>query len=399
MSPSTRWILPLCLASFLWAIGFGASAPLSSLWLEDLGVRDTLVGLNTGTYYLGIVLAAGLVPWLVGRWGYGCVLFAMVGSGLTAAFFPWCDNLPGWFALRGLNGVASALCLIPLEAFVNRQSSPDRRAQNFGCYAFCIALGMALGTSAAMAMHACYALTAFVLSGVAPLLGAAIILCWRPALLPTTPNRPIRASYPFFRNFLSFGSTWSQGFLEGGMVGLLPLYLLSNGISEITASWLLGSLMVGVIFAQLPVAWLADRLGHVRVLVACNVLTLLGLGLLMLEIGFAWLAICLFLVGACSGAFYPLGLALLGDRVPESAMARTNARYLAVNSLGSLAGPAIAGAAMDGFGRGALFVAGAAAVGVMFATGICLEFGLGTSRATPAERGAQTGVEASRVAA
>jgi MFS family permease len=55
-------------------------------------------------------------------------------------------------------------------------------------------------------------------------------------------------------------------------------------------------------------------------------------------------------------------LAVLGERVPPSAMGRANAWYLASNCAGSLMGPVLAGAAMDLFGRRALFAAAAVAV-------------------------------------
>jgi MFS family permease len=375
MTPRVRWIVPLCFVSFLWAFAFGASAPLASLWLQDKGIQDSLIGLNTGTYYLGIVVAASLVPRLLERWGKTCLVFGMIASGLTMAFFPWCDWLPGWFALRALNGVAGALSLVPLETFVNRESCDNRRARNFGCYAFCIALGMALGTLVGMAFYSSPPKTAFLASGLAPLLGAIVILAWQPTFSATTENGRRRASFSMLRNFLSFGSTWSQGFLEGGMIGLLPLYLLHVGLSDTTASCLMSGLMIGVILAQLPVAWLADRFGRVGILAACNVLAMLGLVGLLVQPGTLWLAIFLFVVGACSGAFYPLGLALLGDRIPSSALACANGRYLAINSLGSLVGPAVAGAAMDRFGRAALFTTGAAAVGAMFAAWLALEIG------------------------
>jgi MFS family permease len=254
MAPSGRWLIPLCLAAFLWAVGFGASAPLASLWLQDAGAADTLIGLNTGAYYLGIVLAAGLVPRLLGRHGHWCLLAGMLVSGLSMAVFPWANWLPGLFFLRILNGVAAALSLVPLETFVNRQSAPQRRAQNFGYYAFSIALGMALGTFLGMGIYPAMPRMAFVLSGVIPVIGFAVILAWRPVFTATAPEHRRRARFSILRNFLSFGSTWSQGFLEGGMIGLLPLYLLSVGLSDSGASYLMAGLMVGVIIAQLPLA-------------------------------------------------------------------------------------------------------------------------------------------------
>lgn len=368
-----RWIVPLCLASLLWAFSFGVSAPLAALWMQDAGCSDTLIGLNTSTYYLGIALAAGLVPGLMRRWGPGCLVLGMTASALTAAAFPWGGGLPGWFAWRGLNGAAGALSLIPLETFVNHYSPPGRRGQTFGCYAFCIALGMALGTLGGLQAYAAVPRAAFVAGGCAALLGGAVVLAWRPRFPAAADEGPGRVPLAFARNFLSFGSAWSQGFLEGGMVGLLPIYLLSAGLSQAAVSWLMSGLMVGVILAQVPVGWLADRVGCTAALAGCNVVALAGIACLLHRAGVGWLLLWLFAVGACSGAFYPLGLARLGERVPPAGLARANAWFLAINCLGSLTGPAVTGAVMDRFGRGALFAAGGGAVGLVLAVWVALE--------------------------
>jgi MFS family permease len=367
MPPSVRWMTPLCAASVLWAFSFGVNAPLAALWMQEAGCGDTLVGLNTGVYYLGIALAAGVVPWLMRRFGSVALTAGMLASAVTAAVFPWGGGLAGWFALRGLNGAAAALSLIPLETIVNGRSEPRRRAQNFGCYAFCIALGMALGNLVALQLAPSAPRLAFLLGGAAALLGTAIVPAWRPTLPDQAQNNEGRTPLHVRRNLLAFGSGWSQGFLEGGMVGLLPIYLLSVGLSHGAVSWLMGGLMIGVILAQAPVAWLADRLGRTAVLAACNVVALLGVGCLLWTGGTLWLAFWLFVVGACSGAFYPLGLAVLGERTPPGGMSRAGAWFLGVNCLGSLTGPVVAGVVMEWLGRGALFVAGGAAVGLVLA--------------------------------
>jgi MFS family permease len=367
MARGPRWIAPVCLASLLWAFSFGLNAPLASLWMQDGGCNDTLKGLNTSAYYLGIAVAAGAVPWLMRRFGHRALLAGMIASGVTAAAFPWGDGLFGWFALRACNGVAGAVSLIPLETFVNRNSAPQRRAQTFGYYAFCVALGMALGTLVGLQLYPLAPRVAFLLGGAAALLGGAVVLAWRPAFPADSEEGEGRTPLEFGRNILSFGSAWSQGFLEGGMVALLPIYLLSTGFSEGAVSWLMSGLMVGVILAQVPVAWLADRLGRLAVLAGCNTVALGGIACLMVPAGTAWLALWLFAVGACSGAFYPLGLALLGERLPAAGLARANAWFLAINCAGSVTGPAVAGHVMDRFGRGAMFLAGGGAVGLVLA--------------------------------
>src|SRR5919204_630635 len=79
-----------------------------------------------------------------------------------------------------------------------------------------------------------------------------------------------------------------------------------------------------------------------------------GLGAPLASLRLPWIASWLFVVGACCAALYPLGLALLGERVPASGMARANAWYLACNCAGSLSGPVLIGLAIDALGQRAL---------------------------------------------
>jgi MFS family permease len=359
---SARQLAALCVASVGWAFGFGLGAPLASLWLQDAGASDTVIGLNTGVYYLGLAVASGAVPALMRRWGRGCPLVGVVASGFAVACFPWTQSLGAWFVIRLGNGLAAAISLIPIETFVNRHSPPAQRARNFGFYAVAVACGWALGNFVGLQMYAGAPRLAFGLGGLASVLAAGAVLAVTP--WPAEPPREprARASLGLGRNFLSFGSAWSQGFLEGGMVALLPVYLLFIGLSEGRVGCLTSGIMVGVILFQVPVAWLADHLGRTRVLVLCYAAAAAGLAALPFCGAWAWLAVCLFLVGACSGAFYPLGLAILGERLPAARLARANAWYMAINCCGSLTGPVLTGVAMDRWGKPAMFPVGEAAV-------------------------------------
>ncbi len=359
---SPRSLAFLCLASFGWAFSFGLGAPLASLWLRDAGASDTVIGLNTGVYYGGIALAAAAVPWLMRRYGRGCVVMGMAASGVTVALFPWGGSFAWWFLLRLLNGFAGALSLIPVETQVNHLAPPEQRSRDFGLYALSIALGMATGTLTGLQMYADAARLAFLLGGVMAVLAAVVVLFRLPMPQPSEEEKKEKTPLEFVRNFLGFGSAWAQGYLEGGMVALLPVYLLAVGLDEAGASWLMSGIMVGVIAFQVPVAWLADRFGRTTVLVGCYGTTLAALGVLPFSQGIVPLAAFLFLAGACSGAFYPLGLALIGERTPATGLARANAWYLAINCLGSLVGPVATGLAMDWLGRDAMFLAGGVAV-------------------------------------
>jgi len=356
------WLPALCAAALFWSFSFGAGSTLASIWLKEAQFGDTIIGLNTGVYYLGIALATLLVPWLMRRWGRGTLVVGMVASGLTVALFPWGGSLGGWFVLRILNGFAGALSLVPLETMVNRVSEPGQRSRNFGYYAFCVALGIALGIALGAQSYAVSPRAAFLLGGCAALVAGIVVHRWLP--WHYMEEEPVDRSMPIGlgRNFLSYGSAWSQGYLEGGMIGLLQVYLLAIGLSEVGAGWLMGVIMIGVIAFQVPVAWLADRLGRTFVLVCCYIVTVGCLAVLNAGVGLVMLTICLFFTGACSSAFYPLGLSILGERTLARGLARTSAWFLGINCIGSLIGPVAAGGAMDLFGKNAIFASGEAAV-------------------------------------
>jgi MFS family permease len=359
---SVRTLLPLCLASVFWAFSFGSGAQLASLWLKDAGYSATTIGLNTSLYYGGIALAAGLVPYLMRRWGHACPIVGMFATGVTVALFPWGGGLVGWHLLRLLNGFAAAMSLIPVESLVNHSAAPEQRSRDFGFYAFSIALGMALGIFLGMELYATTPWLGFLQGGLFGIAAAVVVDGWLPPSEVPPEEHHGRTPLEFRRNFLSFGSAWSQGFLEGGMMALLALYLISVGLSEEAAGGLMGGIMVGVIVFQVPLAWLADRLGRAPVLVGCYVVAAVGLTMVPFCSGTVALAFWLFLVGACSGAFYPMGLAILGDHLPPRSIPRASAWYLAINCLGSLVGPFCTGALIDAYGQRAMFVAGEVAV-------------------------------------
>jgi MFS family permease len=370
---SGRTLLPLCLASVCWAFSFGAGAQLASLWLKDAGCTATTIGLNTSLYYGGIALAAGLVPRLMRRWGHGCLVVGMLASGITVALFPWAGGLFGWHLFRLLNGFAAAMSLIPVESLVNHNAAPEQRARDFGFYAFSIALGMALGIFLGMEMYTTSPWLGFLQGGLMAVAAAVVVDGWLPASQVPPEEAHGRTPLEFRRNFLSFGSAWSQGFLEGGMMALLAIYLIAAGLSEQATGGLMGGIMVGVIVFQVPLAWLADRLGRAPVLVGCYVVAALGLTVVPFCSTTPALAFWLFLVGACSGAFYPMGLAILGERLPPRSIPRASAWYLAINCVGSLIGPFCTGMVIDAFGQKAMFVAGEVAVVSVLAAWVVLQ--------------------------
>ncbi len=149
------------------------------------------------------------------------------------------------------------------------------------------------------------------------------------------------------------------------MLAFLSLYLLWLGLSHQNAGLMIGLSLAGVIAFQVPVGWLADHFGRKTVLLACYGLVLMGLILLPFCQPGIWLACWLFLVGAASGAFYPLGLSLLGERVSSSGLSQAYAFYMAMECAGSVMGPTLMGQSRDWFGEPAMFAVGFVALSLV----------------------------------
>jgi MFS family permease len=355
------------LASLGWGVSFGLLASLAPLTMRDAGESPTSIGLNTSLYYLGVAAASPLVPLLMRR-GRACVVAGMLIDAITTAAFPFVSGAVSWHALRFVGGVGTAMSLIPMETLVNRNAPRDHRASDFGLYALCVASGLGVGAGVGVPLFPLSPIMPYLLAGAVTLVATALAWVGMPSV-STAEEKVREGAVAWVREALCFGTAWVQGFLEGGTFAFLTLYLLARGASEPFAGLLVGGLFLGVIAAQLPLCYLADRFGLKRSLVVCLAVLLAGLAAVPLSPVLALLGV-LFALGAACGALYPLGLALLGERVPAHALGRANAYYLAANCVGSLCGPLLIGLAVEAWGLSALFTLGGAAVAAVLASSL-----------------------------
>jgi MFS family permease len=355
------------LASLGWAVSFGLLASLAPLTLRDAGQSPSCIGLNTSLYYLGVAAASPLVPLLMRR-GRACVVAGMLIDAVTTALFPFVSGAVAWHALRFIGGVGTAMSLIPMETMVNRNAPRDHRASDFGFYALCVASGLGAGAAVGVPLFPLSPSLPYLLAGAVTLVATALAWVGVPAV-SAVEEKARGAAVAWVSEALCFGTAWVQGFLEGGTFAFLTLYLLARGLSEPFAGLLVGGLFLGVIVAQLPLGHLADRFGLKRSLVVCLAVLLAGLAAVPLSPVGALPGV-LFVLGAACGALYPLGLALLGERVPRRALGRANAYYLAANCVGSLCGPLLIGLAVEALGLSALFTLGGVAVAAVLASSL-----------------------------
>lgn len=338
-------------------IVWGSLIPLLTVLMERDGVSSTLIGLNSAMPVLAVFVTSRLMPFIARRIGLNPALFgglAVIAVCVLALFF--FRSYGAWLALRFLIGLAAAVHWILSEAWINTLAPPERRGFYVGIYGMLILGGFALGP---------IVLTLIPIDGILPfaLIAVSVVLSAIPIYifrhhLPRLDDRPQHGSLaPMYVAPVTFLAALVSGLADGALWTLITVYGIDKGMSETGALQLLAALNVGTVLLQVPIGWLADRYGAVRLLVVCGVIGLAGALLLPIAMaGQSVLALwaLAFVWGAFLASLYTIGLVELGHRFEGAALAEANGLFVSGYSLGSFVGPLAGGVAMDQSGPDAL---------------------------------------------
>ena len=281
----------------------------------------------------------------------------------------------GCFALRLVNGLAGALCVVPLETLISQASPSERRTRNFSFYAVALTVGGAIGIWAGNRFFEPDNHWTFTLGGLVPILAGA----WLARLLPTpaceSSATTVSAPLDWSRQVLSYGSAFFQGFLEGGMLAFLSLYLIaSRHVARCSGGPVRhhdgrrcrlsgsGGLVGGSARTNADAFRMLRRRGC-RSRAGAAVWTIRLAGDLPVSLG------------SILRALYPMALALLGDRLPPARLARAYAWFLAMECVGSQVGAAVMGQARDWWGEASMFTVGLVVLAVVIGVWVTLATG------------------------
>jgi len=131
----------------------------------------------------------------------------------------------------------------------------------------------------------------------------------------------------------------------------LPVYAVGAGVSAETGALWLSTFVIGNVVLQWPIGWMADHFDRRAVLAGSALASTLLVVLLSAMSAQSWAIIAVIgLWGGLSFSIYPVGLALLGQRIAGGDIARANTAFSMLYILGGLVGRPLAGGAMDTFG-------------------------------------------------
>lgn len=377
--------LAVCYAcAALLGLTIGLALPLVAVALDARGFGETAIGVSAAAQFLGIMAGAPVGPWLIPRRGLRFSMAAALVAGAAAlALMPAAGAVYGiWLALRFVFGAAEGLMFVATETWINQAVGDRVRGRAVALYTTSLAGGVALGPLLIAATGT---------AGAAPFLAGAAVLLAGLALLGgaagTAPRIGGARSFGVLGYIAALPVAAAAaalfGFADGGLIAMLTVYGLGIGMDEIAAARLVTALVVGGIALMPLVGWIVDRVDRRRLVVACAGLAALAIGaipFLAASIPALWAA--LFAVGGLLGALWLVAMALLGERFRGTDLAAANVGLTFAYGVGSILGPAVAGAALEAWPPHGMMAAMALGVAAFALWGA-----LGGPRAAPARPG------------
>ena len=352
--PRWRQLVIATVALAVASLGHGLTMPLLSLVLHHQGVDETLIGLNTGTYFIAVFAVAPLATRLMRARGPALLmLVSILATAVLLALLSAFPNVWLWFPLRFALGMAASFLWIAGEAWVNHAATETHRGRIIAIFGIVVSAGFALGP---------FILSMTGTEGWAPFLVTIALLLVAAAVLAVTlgsspklggKTEPL-ARYVLLAPVAMFGYfVFAAG--DTMLLTFLPIYAAGLGVEEVDAIRLLTVLAIGSMALQYPVGWLADRVSNYAIAAAMGGILLAGSAALPWALPLPAISVVfMFFYGGALGALYTISLVLLGRQFRGAELSAASAMLAVMFCVGSFIWPSAGGAAMDRFGGDAM---------------------------------------------
>lgn len=349
-----RIILIACVVLASLAVGF--TMPLVAISLNADGLSSTLIGLNAAAPALGILTITLFTSPLVSKLGVRGAMFgsAALFVGLVLLLPQW-RGFWSWFFIRYFIGLSTGVFWVVAEAWLNATTPNAIRGRVFGLYSGLSAVGLALGP---------LLIVIWGTGGAGPFQVVALLFACVAIVVRLLPAQSIRIasvqSMGYFKAMKcaprAMLAAIVSGFLVTAQIVLIPIYATRENLSADAGAAMLTAVLIGAVLCQLGVGLLTDSIGRDRVLTVAAVTATLSAAALCTGDGafVRWPLLALW--GGAGATLYSVSLVMIGDHFEIESLAAAGAALHGAYHLGNIAGPAIAGSAMDHFGPSALMV-------------------------------------------
>lgn len=339
------------------AIGYGMILTFIGVYLKDLHISNTVIGIINASFFLGAVLSSIYSQKFISNVGhirsFSAFAAIMVITFLLHSLF---FNEILWAILRLVSGFSFYALLIILESWLNEKSSEESRGKILAIYTIIFYLATAIGQ---LFLNIDEHFKQFIFA-----IGSVLVLFSVIFISLTKIKEPIlepfeKSSFPKIFSIVPLATVTSfiSGFLVGGFFTMLPVYILIQSDSiELVSKFMLISILGGLI-SQWPVGILSDKYGRRKLI---SITSFISAFTSLFFIIYAQEELYLLILGFCLGltifTLYPLAVARANDVVDENKdILEISRSLLFTYGIGSFLSPLIIGFGLS-FSSNFLFI-------------------------------------------
>jgi len=328
----TRDFVLICLANGLMFAGFQMAMPTLSLFAEQLGVEERLVGLVTGVFTIAAVTVRPFVGRALDQRGRrGLYLAGLLGCAAFALAYQWAPVVWMLLLLRLGHGLNWGLTGTAAGTIVADMVPAHRRGEGIGYFGMSATLAMAIGPAIGLGLVISHGFAAvYTLSAALTLM--ALVLAWH-IRVPQVERRP-QGKTPLFE-----GAVWLPAVVSffltlsyGAVVTYLPLHAKELGITNIGPFYTVYAITLLVVR---PISGiLFDRRGPVLVVTTGMLAVVVSLLIMAGTGGMGGFLVAGFFNGIGFGAVQPSLMALAVKSVPANRRGAANGTLFGAFDLG-----------------------------------------------------------------
>lgn len=347
---------PILLAALLMTVGQGVMGTVLPVRLAQLEAPAQLAGMVTTAYFLGQVLGIRLGHRLLARSGHIRAFAAMIAATAVCVLaVPMVENPWAWMALRFAMGVFTVLAILVMESWLNISADNTVRGSVFGAYMVVCFVGLTAG-QALIGFTDAGAYVVFSVAAMMYMLSVLPMTLTERAQPDLPPSVRVRLVDLLRISPVGIAAAVASGGLVGAMFGLFPFFAVEAGLSAEQVAAFMAAVIGGGLVLNWPLGRLSDMMDRrIVIAAAAAVIVLTSAVVAWGPGGFAMLVIAGGLMGGAASALYSLGAAHTNDYVGGVDAIAVGAGLLLAFSIGAIAGPLLASAAMDYIAPGALF--------------------------------------------
>ena len=343
-SPFSTGLPALYIIGFISGISMGLFTPFISTLMAQHQVDDVWIGANSTVYFMSITLGAPLVAYILRQLGLRkTMMLGLALMGLSAPLFPMTTQLPLWFLIRTIMGIASCLYLVCGQTGLHCFCHDSNRAIASGFHALAYSFGFGIGPVIGSALYSVSPKITFFLGSILVLSG--IVVVWI-----GLPERAIvfqpSSRIGFKKLTLPLQGAFAYGFTVATLVSLYPVYLLRQNYSVAQIGFTFTVFVIGGLLATIPVTHLADKFSRLKILLICVCVSLISILSLSLANNFIAIQIFAFTSGASVSPIFPLSLALIGAKLSRNELSSGSAIFTAIYGSGCASGPILSSLVM-----------------------------------------------------